>query len=485
MPGRVAPGAGETWSGLLSDRPMPAPAVRTGDVRWSTGDLLAAAGALSGWLRELDAGALVPAALTASPAALALAVAAAAAGTPLAPLNPRATAEETGGVLAAMGARTLVVDGGPPESADTWATALPGIEVQPLPAVVPADGGPRPSGRPAPDDLALLLHTSGTTGRPKPVPVRQDTLARRVRLLAGMQDIGPGSVVTTASPFHHIAGAGQLLVALGAGAAVVPASRFSVAGWSEMAQLGVTHTLLVPTMLRDLLDAGALTGSRLKVLQYGAAPMSIGLLRRVLEQLPDVRVVQLYGQTEGSPLTWLPDDAHRHALATGDDAALATVGVPVAGVRLWLDDPDAAGRGEVMATGGHLFGVPPGEPLRTGDLGRFDDAGRLTLVGRLGDRIIRGGENVDPVEVEMALDAHPAVRESAVVGVPDERLGERVRAFVVLADDATPAWDDLRAWARARLSGFKVPDEWRAVDALPRNPSGKILRRLLREQPAR
>jgi acyl-CoA synthetase (AMP-forming)/AMP-acid ligase II len=120
--------------------------------------------------------------------------------------------------------------------------------------------------------------------------------------------------------------------------------------------------------------------------------------------------------------------------------------------------------------------------LRTGDLGHFDEEGYLFLAGRLGDAIIRGGENVHPLEVEQVLEEHPGVREAAVVGVPDRRWGEVVMAFVVPIDPARPPdVTDLRTHARARLAGFKVPTEWTFADALPRSATGKLLRRDLRD----
>jgi acyl-CoA synthetase (AMP-forming)/AMP-acid ligase II len=118
--------------------------------------------------------------------------------------------------------------------------------------------------------------------------------------------------------------------------------------------------------------------------------------------------------------------------------------------------------------------------LRTGDLGRLDTEGYLFLSGRRGDKIIRGGENVYPLEVEQVLESHPAVREAAVVGVPDRRWGEVIKAVIVPADDAVPPdTEELRTHVRARLAGFKVPTVWELAPALPRNASGKLLRRLL------
>ena len=145
-----------------------------------------------------------------------------------------------------------------------------------------------------------------------------------------------------------------------------------------------------------------------------------------------------------------------------------------------IEAPDRDGVGEIVARAAHVFAPDPDGWLRTGDLGSLDADGYLYLSGRRGDRIVRGGENIYPVEVEDVLAGHAEVREVAVVGVPDRRWGEVVKAFVVAhhADDP-PAAEELRAFARARLAGFKVPVEWEFVDALPRNHAGKLLRRVL------
>ena len=147
-----------------------------------------------------------------------------------------------------------------------------------------------------------------------------------------------------------------------------------------------------------------------------------------------------------------------------------TVGVALPGVELRLDGE------EVVARAAHLFGAVDGAWLHTGDLGTFDEEGRLRLIGRAGDRIVRGGENVDPTEVEALITGHPSVHEVAIVGIPDERLGQRIRAYVV-GDEVD--FEEVRVWTRARTMGFKVPDEWVRIPELPRSPAGKVLRRAL------
>jgi len=324
-----------------------------------------------------------------------------------------------------------------------------------------------------------VLHTSGTTGLPKAVPYRHDRLARRCRLNAALQQLEPGSVFATASPFHHIAGLGNIMVALAAGATTVAVPRFTVAAWRELEPLGVTHALAVPTMVEMLLRQGALPLRTLRVMQYGASPIHPDTLRTAMGQLPGAGFLTLYGQTEGSPITWLSPEDHRLA-AAGREELLASVGRAAPGVEVRVADPDGSGAGEVMARADHLFAAGPDGWLRTGDLGRIGDDGYLYLVGRRGDMIIRGGENVYPQEVENRLLEHPGITDAAVIGVPDRLLGETIRAFVVPADPADPPGrEELRAFARAALAGFKVPAQWEFVPSLPRNATGKLLRREL------
>jgi acyl-CoA synthetase (AMP-forming)/AMP-acid ligase II len=233
-------------------------------------------------------------------------------------------------------------------------------------------------------------------------------------------------------------------------------------------------------MIDVLLAEGALADARPRALQYGAAPIHPATLTAALAALPETRFTQIFGQTEVSPITALSHEDHLVA-AAGCPSLLATVGRAIPGVELRIEAPDGDGVGEVAVQSGHAFVVDPDGWRRTGDLGRLDPEGFLALHGRLHDRIVRGGENIYPVEVERVLRAHPMVRDAAVVGVPDRRWGEVVKAVVVPSDSNVPlSEDDLRAWTREHLAHFKVPEVPAIVevrDELPRTPSGKVLRR--------
>jgi acyl-CoA synthetase (AMP-forming)/AMP-acid ligase II len=424
----------------------------------------------------LPTGAPLPALVTTNAIALALVLAGAATGHPLAPLGPRLTAAELAGPLRDMRASVLVT-----EPAFANVAGRVGVRTVDVTDIRPGADINRLAA-PGPADVCVLLHTSGTTGAPKRVAMTQSALRGRTQVLAGLVGLdNPGRVYATGSPIHHIGGLGTVLVAMSAGATVVATQSFSVQWWRGLARLGVTHALLVPTMIEMLLAAGALDAVALRTLIYGASPIRLATLRQVLSVLAGVRVVNLFGQTEGSPIACLTAEDHRRA-AAGESHLLGSVGRPAPGVDIMIDQPDPRGAGELLARAGHLFRTDADGWLHTGDIARQDDEGYLYLVGRTHDRIVRGGENVYPLEVEQVIETHPAVAAAGVVGVPDDRLGETIAAFVVAADPRRPPTaDELRGHLRDRLAGFKVPVFWHLVPELPHNGAGKLWRRRLRD----
>jgi acyl-CoA synthetase (AMP-forming)/AMP-acid ligase II len=477
--GTLAPPA--TWNELFLEQwaGSPRAAVVTADGGWSGDELVARARAAGAWFEALgfSRGEGVPALVDGSPDAVALAAGGALSGRPLAPLAVRAPASDLAVAVRALGAPVLVAS---PARADP-ARAVASAAAVPLHVVdlgsPPAVGTAVEPATPA--DVVSIVHTSGTTGAPKAVRAAQAAMASRVRVYDGVMPIGPGDRFSTASPFHHTAGINMVLTALGRGATVLPMAWFDLEGWQGLGTLGVTHALLVPTMIDRLLEAGRLADARPRVLQYGAAPIDPRTLREALGALPDAELLQVYGQTEMSPITQLTHADHLRALDDRPDL-LASVGRAAPETTVRLVDVDAEGIGELSAAGPHQFAGRPGAERRTGDLARIDAEGYVTLVGRVDDRIVWAGENIYPAEVEAALASHPGVREVAVVGVPDRRYGELVRAVVVPVDpSAPPSDDDLRAHAAARLARFKVPAEVVHVAALPRNAAGKVVRRAL------
>lgn len=468
----------ETWTALVSRaQDTEAAAVISSTQVLSGRALLARSRGAVGWLDALglDRGSSVPALLGMSGDALALTIAGAASHRPLAPLGVRQTQHEIIGCLENLRSPVLLAQPEYEELARGVAARCGRSLV--LVEDLPSSDEPLPT--PSADDAALVLHTSGTTGHPKSVVCRQGALAARVQVNITLLGLRPGHVYATASPFHHVAGLGLVLVALGAGATTCAMPQFTVEAWQGLADYEVTHALAVPTMVEMLLRENALTLRSLQTLQYGAAPMPPETLRRAMQALPGVDFIDIFGQTEGSPISCLTPADHRRA-AAGDEHLLQSVGRAAPGAELVIADPDETGVGEVVVRAAQAFAPDPDGWLRTGDLGRLDDEGYLYLVGRKGDKIIRGGENIYPIEVENVLAEHPSVLEVAVVGLPDPLLGETVKAFVVPVDrDNPPGEEALRQFVRASLSGFKVPQQWEFLSALPRNPNGKLLRRAL------
>jgi acyl-CoA synthetase (AMP-forming)/AMP-acid ligase II len=441
-------------------------------------ELIGKAVAAADLLVNLDvrAGQPIPALLTTNARALAVLLGGAAANRPLAPLGPRQTLAELAEMVRRSGSSVLLAEAAFTETARQVAdtVGITAVTIRSLPV------SRRPL-HPESGPTAIYLHTAGTTGIPKRVSLTERVLDARAELLCRLIGIGPNDRYATGSPLHHIGGLGNVLVALTAGAAVIPTTRFSFDWWRSLKQLDATHCLLVPTMIEMLLSEGLLDAVPLKTLVYGASPITVETLRRVINVLPDVAMVSLYGQTEGSPITSLDPDDHRLA-AVENPEVLTTVGRPVSGLRLQIDEPDRAGIGEVLAAGAHLSAEDADGWLHTGDLGVLDADGYLRLCGRRHDMVVRGGENVYPVEVENVLSAHPAVAGVGVVGVPDPRLGETLAAFIVPSDLAHPPQpEQLASFTRVTLAGFKIPEYWYVVAKLPLNSAGKVVRATLRD----
>ncbi|MFF3850774.1 class I adenylate-forming enzyme family protein [Streptomyces sp. NPDC002328] len=468
-----------TWTAMVSRAyDHGRPAVRFGDLTWTGRELLDRAAGAADWLDTLglEPGAPVPALAATSADALGLVIGGAGSGHPLAPLGVRMTAYELAAVVKTIDSHVLLVQ---PEFAALGGQVaeLSGRRV----ALVPELRNSARELSAAPEELAAVLHTSGTTGLPKPVPMTQRRLAARARVNGRLCALDPDSFYGGSAPFHHIAGLGNIAVALAAGAMITGLPRFTVEGWTQLRDLGTTHTSMVPAMLETLLAAGEARHETLRTLQYGGAPVRPDTLRRTYEAMPGVRMLNMFGQTEGSPISVLTPEDHREAVA-GRTELLESVGRPAPGVEVRVHQAGPDGIGEIHARADHFFSVDAEGWLHSGDLGRVARDGYLYLLGRGTDMIIRGGENVHPLEVETLLAAHPGVADVAVTGAPDERLGQTVVAFVVPADpEAPPRPEELQHHTRARLCGFKVPVRWWFVADLPRNANGKVVRRRLRE----
>jgi acyl-CoA synthetase (AMP-forming)/AMP-acid ligase II len=477
--------AATTWNQLVLEHwsNSDAPAVIDDDEIVSGHELLELAAGASDLFDRLGFGPgdPVPALMDESATAIAMLVGGAMSRRPLAPLGTKLSVSDLAAAIDGLGAHRMLASPDRAALAEEVAASC-GVELtiidQPLDRRTPLPGSCDAN------DIVLVLHTSGTTGRAKAVYMPQHAFAARVGVYQEAMGIGPGDRYCSASPFYHTASASMDVTVLGMGVGIIPQDWFSIDNWRRAARLGVTCALLVPTMMDMLLEAGALTDASPKVLQYGAMPIHPDTLRAVHEALPATRMVQIFGQTEASPIACLRHDDHLRALDDRPDLLLS-VGHAVSGAALRVEDPDEAGIGEIAISGAHIFQIDPDGWRRTGDLGTIDEEGYLYLHGRVNDRIIRGGENIYPIELELLIAAHPGVREVAIVGIPDRRWGEIVWAFVAPTDPTHPPDpDELKARVSDETAHFKVPAGITFVDELPRNPSGKILRRALRDSHA-
>ena len=426
-----------------------------------------------------------------------LLVAAAWSGLAFVPLNYRATAPELAPLLDPFRPALLVYEeryeakaqacagsGDRLERAETAAGQDATLDTYPM------DG----------EQLAVVLHTSGTTSRPKAVLLRHRHLCSYIFGAVEFASAGSGETALVCVPPYHIAGIMGVLTPLYAGRRMAFLPQFEPREWLRTAGAhGVTHAFVVPTMLGRILDAieedPALVPSPLRHVAYGGGPIHLAVVERALRLLPDVDFVNAYGLTEtSSTVAVLAPEDHRRALASRDPgvrARLGSVGRALPGIQLRIVGEDgeelAAGEVGVITIAGaqvsaHYHGSE-GPPPRfaTGDLGYLDDEGYLFIAGRSDDVIIRGGENISPGEIEDVLARHPMVAGVAVVGVPDEEWGQRVVAFLEARGAEHPAAEELAAWARRSLAGFKVPGSFVFVDELPRTDTGKVIRRRLRQ----
>lgn len=429
------------------------------------------------------------------------------------PLNWRLTPGEVAAIAVDAELEVLIVESDFASSAAAVAAALPHVHIVVVgdDAVVPgarsweefvaAGDDNDPGWGDDPETAFLQLYTSGTTGRPKGVVAVHRNLYNVPETFA-LYEFEDESVSLDALPLFHIAGAGWLSTSLSAGLHTILLGEMRPAlVAATIAEHHVTHTFMVPSaigMLLELPDLANYDLSSLEVIAYGASPITPTLLARTMDTL-GCRMVQRYGMTETmGALT---------ALRSGDHDPrgtrthlLRSAGKPLPGTEVQIRDiatgePLPQGEtGEIVSRSrNNVSGYWRRDAesaalytddgfLRTGDAGHLDENGYLFVTDRVKDMIITGGENVYPVEVEAVLAEHPAVAEVAVVGLPDERWGEAVTAVVRIADGVEPPSEqELVAFTTGRLASYKKPQRIHVVDELPRNASGKILKRTLRD----
>jgi acyl-CoA synthetase (AMP-forming)/AMP-acid ligase II len=442
------------------------------------------------------------------PSCLELTLACAQAGTANAVINFRLAPAEIEYVINDAKARVLFVG---PEFAGTIEALRPALPT--LERVIRVGGTddeyeawlaahePDPTVYPAqPDDCFLQLYTSGTTGFPKGAMLTHRGMLAHSRNLGASQHYNADSRVQVAMPLFHVGGTSTAFAALYVGAHVfLMRTPDPVAALAMLEAEKITHTFYVPALMavmNQVPGVGERDYSSLEVLCYGASPMPLPVLRASLALFPGV-MYQVYGMTEQSgAVSLLPPEDHVDPAVAH---RLVSAGKPVTGVQIEIRDPASGERlppnqpGELWVRSEQLMGGYWGKPeataaaiapegwLRSGDGGYMDADGYIYITDRIKDLIISGGENIYPAEIERVLAEHPSIQDVAVIGVPDERWGEVPKAVVVPRPGATIDPHELTAWCRERLAAFKCPKTFDAVDALPRNPTGKILKKDLRK----
>ena len=357
-------------------------------------------------------------------------------------------------------------------------------------------------------DMTILLFTAGTTGKPKGVMLLHQNFSEYVinNVTPAEPDVEEKNILTV--PMYHIAGIQAVISSVYGGRTVVIQRQFDAEDWMRLVQEEqVDRAMMVPTMLKQLMDDEKFQQydlSSLKVITYGAAPMPLEVIKRAIEAFPGCHFINAFGQTESAAtITMLaPEDHVIEGTAEEKEKKLkrlGSIGKPLADVevRIMNEQGSLVGAGEVgeiVARGARIMkgywkqeeatsaAIDKDGWLHTGDLGYQDEDDYIFLAGRAKDMIKRGGEMISPEEVENVILTHPKVEDCAVIGVPDETWGERVRAVLVLKPDETVDEEEIVELCRSRLASFKKPESVVITDEIPRNPMGKILKRVLRGQ---
>jgi acyl-CoA synthetase (AMP-forming)/AMP-acid ligase II len=450
------------------------------------------------------------------PACVELSLGAGLIGAANAVVNWRLAGEEVGFTLNDCGATVLVVGSELMPAIEAIREELPAvrhvIEVTPdggdddpyehwLATSTPVDRDPAVT----PDDVCLVLYSSGTTGRPKGVMLtHRNFVAHTISSHDGWES-EPGDKSLVAMPLFHVGGSSYVLFGLHDGIPSIMTREPDGLSLATAILRGANLMFLVPAVLAQVIGSGQQgieVFSKLKSFTYGASPMPPPLLRAAMKTWPEIDLMQVYGLTEvcGVATHLLPDE-HRRAEAEGHPERLLSAGRAIPGMEVrivdtvTLEDVPTGEPGEIWLRSEQVMKGFLGRPeetakvvtadgwFRTGDIGRLDADGFLYVEDRLKDMIISGGENIYSPEVERVLAEHPAVLECAAVGVPDERWGEAVRAYVALRPGAAATEADIIEFCRERLAHYKCPSSVVFLDALPRNPTGKILKRDLRATP--
>ncbi len=427
------------------------------------------------------------------------------------PLNYRLAPEELAFIINDANARALLIVPGMEDALDALRPSLPGdiaiitagaadsLQLQPW---LEGFSDASPGVEVAPTEPFIQLYTSGTTGNPKGVVSSHFNILQltMMNMIASPYRPNAGSAGIVCAPLFHIGGAGSTVAGIYSGQHTLLHRVFDPAAIvDDIERHPVGSIFMVPAMIMAVLqlpDIEQRDFSGLNQVYYGASPSSETVLSRALEVF-QCDFVQMYGMTEttGTVVALSPED-HRRALA-GKPELLRSCGRPSVGARVLVMDPE----GNEVPTGevGEIwlksetnmleyYNLPQATAdnltdgwVHTGDAGYLDEEGYLYLKDRIKDMVVSGGENIYPVEVENAVARHESVADVAVIGVPDDKFGEALLAFVVLKPGGSLTTEELIDFCRDKIAGYKIPRQMELVDELPRNPSGKILKKILRQ----
>ncbi|MEM9704772.1 MAG: class I adenylate-forming enzyme family protein [Pseudomonadota bacterium] len=472
-------------------------AVVSGDERLTYAALLERARTVAGALKQDQKLGFLGESNAMAPVAL---FAAALTGAPYVPLNYR-LAEEPLNALLKRTAPALIIT-------DRTDVAQDGLVVSASSSLL----GGKPIDSDAPDDAtspAIELFTSGTTGEPKSAILRHDNLMSYILGTVEFMSAEEDEATLISVPPYHIAGISAVLSSVYAGRRMVQLPNFSAEAWLGLAATeGVTNAFLVPTMLQRIVEQIEKSGAapqlpKLRALAYGGGKMPLQVIEAAMDMFPDVAFTNAYGLTETSSTICLLDpDDHRQARSSENPEVrrrLGSVGRPLPTIEIQIRDEDgrACGADEaglVFVRGDQVSGEYKGAGSQldgdgwfpTKDRGFLDTEGFLFLDGRADDVIVRGGENISPGEIEDVVIAHPSVKDVAAVAVPDTEWGEAVGLAVVVDPETTPPGaEELCEIVRKSLRSSRVPTLVHFCDALPYNETGKLLRRVIRDDLAR
>ena len=424
------------------------------------------------------------------------------AGVPFVPLNYRLTVPELRHLAAEVAPSVTVCN----DDALTAIGDLDGVRAVVRPDFLSqwAEGSaPESDWNVDPEEIAILLYTSGTTGAPKAAVLRHRHLVSYIIGSVEFMGAAEDEATLVSVPPYHVAGMAAILSSVYAGRRIVQLPNFDAADWVDLVRTeGVTHAMVVPTMLARIVDRLEDIGGglpTLRALSYGGGKMPAPVISRALDLLPETNFVNAYGLTEtSSTVAVLGPEEHREAHRSDEPAVrarLGSAGRPLPAIEVDIRDeegsPVATGAsGEIWVRGEQVSGeylgrnsrVTPDGWFPTNDGGSLDDDGYLYVEGRIDDIIVRGGENISPGEIEDVLLSHPAVADAAAVGVPDEQWGEAVAAVVVPAKGQTVDIAELQEFVKTQMRSSRTPDRIEVRHELPYNETGKLLRRILRDE---